>query len=146
MKRNLNCIKKLTKHKLMKKLLIMCGCLLLAIVLLGAGKKDKVMTKENGTYIVDTTTLGADVIGYEGPTPLKVYIKNGKIEKIEFLENRETPRYWRAAVNHLQNKWNGMTINEVKTTEVDGRTGATFSSDAIKKNVKLAVEYYEKNK
>ena len=30
--------------------------------------------------------------------------------------------------------------------EVDGRTGATFSSDAIKKNVKLAVEYYEKNK
>jgi electron transport complex protein RnfG len=29
---------------------------------------------------------------------------------------------------------------------VDGRTGATMSSDAVKKNVKLAVEYYEKNK
>ena len=33
-----------------------------------------------------------------------------------------------------------------KKAEIDGRTGATFSSDAVKKNVKLALEYYEKNK
>ena len=30
--------------------------------------------------------------------------------------------------------------------KVDGRTGATFSSDAIKENVKRALDYYEKNK
>ena len=131
----------------MKKMIFACGCLLMAAVALtSAGKKDGVMTKENGTYVVNTTTLGKDVIGYEGPTPLKVYIKGNKIQKIEFLENQETPKYWKAAVNHLQNKWDGMTVKEAKTKEVDGRTGATYSSDAIKKNVKLAAEYYEKNK
>lgn len=130
----------------MKKFLIPCICLLAAIMLAGAGKKDTVMVKENGVYIVNTTTLSKDVIGYNGPTPLKVYIKGGKIQKVEFLENEETPKYWKAAVNHIQNKWDGMTVKDAKTKEVDGRTGATFSSDAIKKNVKLAVEYYEKNK
>jgi len=113
---------------------------------MSADKKDGVMTKENGAYVVNTTTLGKDVIGYEGPTPLKVYIKANKIQKIEFLDNAETPKYWKAAVNHLQNKWDGMTIKDAKTKEVDGRTGATYSSDAVKKNVKLAIEYYEKNK
>ncbi|MCR4603428.1 MAG: FMN-binding protein [Prevotella sp.] len=130
----------------MKKILVSCACLALSLVLISANKKDNVMVKENGVYIVNTTTLGKDVIGYEGPTPLKVYIKSGKIQKIEFLENQETPKYWRAAVNHIQNKWDGMTVKDAKTKDVDGRTGATYSCDAIKKNVKLAVEYYEKNK
>jgi electron transport complex protein RnfG len=130
----------------MKKLIISCTCLLLAAVLTSAGKKDDNMVKENGTYIVNTTTLGKDIIGYNGPTPLKVYIKSGKIQKIEFLDNQETPKYWKAASGHMLNKWDGMTIKDAKTKEVDGRTGATYSCDAIKKNVKLAVEYYEKNK
>lgn len=130
----------------MKKLFIPCACLMMALALTSANKKDGAMVKEKGVYIVNTTTLGKDVIGYEGPTPLKVYIKDGKIQKIEFLENQETPKYWKAAVAHLQNKWDGMTVKDAKTQEVDGRTGATFSSDAVKQNVKLAVEYYEKNK
>ena len=62
------------------------------------------------------------------------------------MPNQETPKYWNAAKKHLAEKWNGMTVKKAKTAEVDGRTGATISSDAIKKNVKLAVEYYEKNK
>jgi electron transport complex protein RnfG len=130
----------------MKKLMIPCACLMMALVLTSANKKDDTMVKENGVYIVNTTTLGKDVIGYEGPTPLKVFIKGGKIQKIEFLENQETPKYWKATVNHLQNKWDGMTVKDAKTQEVDGRTGATYSSNAVKQNVKLAVEYYEQHK
>ena len=130
----------------MKKIIIPCIGLLMALTLTSADKKDDTMVKENGTYIVNTTTLGKDVMGYNGPTPLKVYIKSGKIQKIEFLQNDETPKYWKAAVEHLKNKWDGMTLKDAKTKEVDGRTGATYSSDAVKKNVKLAVEYYEKNK
>ena len=130
----------------MKKFFIACSVLLMSLVLMSAKKNDNIMVKEKGVYIVNTTTLAKDVIGYEGPTPLKVYIKDGKIQKIEFLENNETPKYWNAVKNHMQNKWDGMTVKEAKTKEVDGRTGATFSSDAVKKNVKLAVEYYEKNK
>jgi len=118
----------------------------MAVALMSSNPQDKVMVKENGFYVVNTTTLGKDVMGYEGPTPLKVYIKKNKVDHIEFLENQETPKYWKAAVKHFQEKWNGKTVDEAKTMEVDGRTGATFSSDAIKKNVKLALEYYEKNK
>jgi len=130
----------------MKKVMIVCACVMMAIVLTSAKKKDNVMTKENGVYIVNTTELGKDVIGYESPTPLKVYIKGDKIQKIEFLDNTETPKYWKAAAAHLQNKWDGMTVKAALTAQVDGRTGATYSSDAVKKNVLLALEYYKANK
>ena len=130
----------------MKKILIPCICLLMAVALTSADKKEGVMKKENGTYVVNTTTLGKDVVGYEGPTPLKVYIKSDKIQKIEFLENQETPRYWKKMVAFIEHKWDGMKAQDAKTAQVDGCTGATYSSDAVKANVKLAVEYYLKNK
>ena len=132
----------------MKKIAMICAVAIATVVLLSsAGKKDdKIMTKENGAYVINTTELGKQVDGYVGPTPLKVYIRKNKIEKIEFLPNQETPKYWNACKKHMQNKWDGMKVSEAKTAEVDGRTGATFSSDAVKKNVKLALEYYEKNK
>lgn len=130
----------------MKKVELVCAALAALVVLTSAKKKDGVMTKENGVYVVNTTELGKNVDGYIGPTPLKVYICKNKIEKIEFLPNQETPKYWNAAKKHLQNKWDGMKVSEVKTAQVDGRTGATFSCDAVKENVRLAVEYYEKNK
>ncbi len=130
----------------MKKIALICAAVAAVVLLSSAKKKDNVMVKENGTYIIDTTELGKQVDGYVGPTPLKVYIRKNKIEKIEFLSNQETPKYWNACKKHMQNKWDGMKVSEAKTAEVDGRTGATFSSDAVKKNVKLALEYYEKNK
>ena len=130
----------------MKKTMMFAGCLLMAVALMSADKKTSAMTKENGAYVVNTTEIAKDVMGYEGTTPLKVYIRKNKIEKIEFLPNQETPKYWNATKKHLQNKWDGKTVKEAKTMEVDGRTGATFSSDAVKQNVKRALEYYEKNK
>jgi electron transport complex protein RnfG len=131
----------------MKKIALICAAVAAVVLLSSANKKDdKVMVKENGAYVINTTELGKQVDGYVGPTPLKVYIRKNKIEKIEFLPNQETPKYWKAAAKHLLNKWDGMKVSEAKTAEVDGRTGATFSSDAVKKNVKLALEYYEKNK
>ncbi|MBR1447128.1 MAG: FMN-binding protein [Prevotella sp.] len=131
----------------MKKIVLVCAALAAVMVLLtSAKKKDNVMVKENGAYVINTTELGKGVDGYVGPTPLKVYIRKNKIEKIEFLPNQETPKYWNAAKKHLQNKWDGMKVSDAKTAQVDGRTGATFSSDAVKENVRLALEYYEKNK
>ena len=130
----------------MKKTLIACACVLMALALTSGKKDDGVMTKENGVYIVNTTTLCKDVVGYEGPTPLKVYIKGDKIQKVEFLPNQETPRYWKACAKHMENKWDGMTVKKAKDAKVDGRTGATYSSDAVRKNVQMAAEYYLKNK
>lgn len=115
-------------------------------VLLLAGKPDAdIMQKENGTYIVNTTKLTPDVLGYEGATPLKIYITNGKIERIEALSNHETPRFFARVKSLLLPKWNGMEVSQALKTPVDGVTGATYSSKAVKENVRQGLEYYKKH-
>ena len=126
----------------MKKLM-MLG---VALVLMSMTKGDGVITKENGVYIINTTTLAKNVRGYRGTTPLKIYVKKNKIEKVEALKNRETPEYFDEVVNAMFPKWKGMTVKKALTTEVDCVTGATLSSRAVQENVKRGLEYYEKNK
>jgi len=115
-------------------------------VILTSAIKDEIMTKSNGVYIVNTTKLASDVKGYKGTTPLKIYIKSNKIQKIEALQNNETPKYFKMVVSKLLNKWNGMSVKKVATAKIDGVTGATFSSKAVKENVKRGVNYYLKHK
>ncbi len=119
--------------------------LLAALALMSAGKQDGVITKENGSTIVNTTTIAQDVEGYNGPVPLKIYIKKNKIEKVELLKNQETPKYLVKVKNALLNAWDGLTIKEAKAKKVDGVTGATFTSDAIKENIQKGLDYYQKN-
>jgi electron transport complex protein RnfG len=132
----------------MKKMMMGCLALIaLAATLQSAAPQgDEVMTKENGTYIVNTTTLGKDVIGYVASTPVKVYIKKDKIEKVEFLKNQETPKYMARVKKAMIKKWDGLKVKDAAKQKVDGVTGATFSSNAITKNVQLALEYYQKHK
>ena len=104
---------------------------------------DETMTKENGTFVINTTELGKDVEGYQGPTPLKVYIKNNKVEKIEFLKSSETPKYYDRVKKFLQSKWDGLKVKEAREKEVDVITGATYSSEAVIQNVRLALDYYQ---
>ena len=107
---------------------------------------DEPMTKENGTYVINTTQLGKDIEGYAGPTPLKVYVKNNKVEKIEFLKSPETPKYYVKVKKALQEKWNGKKVKDAKKMQVDAVTGATFSSEAVIKNVQIALDYYQSHK
>lgn len=121
--------------------------LALTVTLISAGQKDdEIMTKENGMYVVNTTTLGKDVQGYASTTPVKVYIKKNKVEKVEFLKNQETPKYMARVKKAMLNKWDGLKVKDAAALKVDGVTGATFSSEAITKNVQLALEYYQKHK
>lgn len=127
-------------------------CTLMVIATLGtaafAGKnQSSVMTKmADGTYVVNTTTLASDVKGYRSTTPLNIYIKNGKVEKVEALKNQETPKYFVQVKNAILAKWNGQKVAKAVKMKVDGVTGATMSSDAVKENVKRGLEYYQKNK
>ena len=107
---------------------------------------NEIMTKENGVYIIDTTELGKNVEGYQAPTPLKVYIKNDKVERIEFLKSQETPKYYAKVKKALLEKWNGLKVKEAKAQKVDAVTGATFSSEAVVENVRLALDYYQSHK
>jgi electron transport complex protein RnfG len=108
----------------------------------------EVMRKEkDGTYVVNTTTLAQDVEGYAGPTPVEVYIKKDKIVKVVPLKTMDGPKYVAKVKNGMLSKYEGMKIEKKKALpQVDGVTGATFTSDAMKENIKRAVEYYKKNK
>ena len=116
------------------------------LALQGFTTNDDTMIKENGVYIINTTTIGKAIEGYNGPTPLKVYIKNNKVEKIEFLKNVESPKYYAKVKKELQDKWNGLKVKNAKTLQVDAVTGATYSSTAVIQNVQLAIDYYQSHK
>ena len=107
---------------------------------------ESIMQKEGATYVVNTTKLGKDVEGYAGPTPLKIYITKNKVEKIEFLKSQETPKYYAKVKKALAEVWNGLKVKDAQTKQVDAVTGATFSSEAVIRNVQLGLEYYQKNK
>ena len=128
------------KHS--KKTLLLSASLCLMSFMAG----DDTMTKENGVYVINTTELGKNVEGYNGPTPLKIYINNNKVEKIEALKSFETPKYYVKVKKALLEKWNGMKIKEAKALKVDAVTGATFSSEAVIKNVQLGLDYYDSHK
>ena len=130
----------------MKKHSLHILCCSAALCLMSFVAGDNIMTKENGVYVIDTTELGKDIEGYQAPTPLKVYIKNDKVEKIEFLKSQETPKYYAKVKKALLEKWNGLKVKDAKTQQVDVVTGATFSSEAVIKNVQLGLDYYQKNK
>lgn len=124
--------------------------LILSMLLLAAFIQvyaDDVMRKEkDGTYVVNTTTLAVDVKGYIESTPVEIYIKNNKIVKVVMLKNQETPKYNARVKNQMTPLYEGKKISKKSTVEVDGITGATFTSDAVKENVKRGLEYYWKHK
>ena len=107
---------------------------------------DQTMTKENGMTVINTTTLGKDVQGYMGTTPLKIYIEKNKVVKIEALKNQETPKYFLKVKKALLDKWNGLKVKDAKALKVDAVTGATYSSEAVIENVKLGLDYYQNHK
>ena len=125
--------------------------MLLFVALLGAQQmnaqtKDVMTKNSDGTYVINTKTLTPKVIGYRGTTPLNIYIKNDKVEKIEMQKNQETPKYLTLIKKDLLGKWNGKKVSKAVKMKVDAVTGATMTSDAVKENVKKGLEYYQKNK
>ena len=108
----------------------------------------QVMRKEkDGTYIVNTTTIANDVEGYAGPTPVEVYIKKNAIVKVVPLKTMDGPKYVAKVKNQMLTKYEGMKVEKKNPLpKVDGVTGATFTSDAMRQNVDRAIEYYQKHK
>ena len=122
------------------------GCSLMVVALtLMSWTADDTMTKENGMTVINTTTLGKDVQGFLGATPLKIYIQKNKVVKIEAMKNQETPKYFLKVKKHLLDKWNGVKVKDAKKMKVDAVTGATYSSKAVIENVQLGLDYYSKH-
>lgn len=111
-----------------------------------ADAQDVMKKEKDGTYVVNTTTLAKDVEGYNGTTPVEVYIKKNKIVKVVPLKSQEGPKYVAKVKKGMLPKYEGMNVKKGTVADVDAVTGATFTSEAIKDNVKRAVAYYKKNK
>ena len=129
--------------KKMKKILLTA---LLFAAFSFADAQDVMKKEKNGTYVVNTTTLAKDVEGYNGTTPVEVYIKKNKIVKVVPLKSQEGPKYVAKVKKGMLPKYEGMNVKKGTVADVDAVTGATFTSEAIKENVKRAVAYYNKNK
>ena len=124
---------------------VSCCSLMVVALTLMSWKADDTMTKENGMTVINTTTLGKDVQGFLGATPLKIYIQKNKVVKIEAMKNQETPKYFLKVKKNLLDKWNGVKVKDAKKMKVDAVTGATYSSKAVIENVQLGLDYYSKH-
>jgi len=127
----------------MKKRLLIAPVLALMLM---SFVQDSPISEEQGMVVVNTTTLCPNVKGYADIVPVKIYIKNGKIDKVKPLRNIETPKYWTMIMKQMLPKWEGMDVKKAAEAKVDAVTGATFSSRALLKNVQTGCDYYVKNK
>ena len=96
------------------------------------------------TLRINTTDLGKDIIGFNGPTPVEITVVSGNIVDIQALPNSEGPRYMQAVrEGGLLKKLVGKSVKEAKDTELDAVSGATYTSNALIKNIRLALEKAE---
>lgn len=102
---------------------------------------------KKGQYVIhtDKLTQGEAYHGYaEHNIPLRIYIDNGKIEKVEAYGHQETPRFFARVEKQLLPQWAGKTIKEALKKQPDAVTGATYSSEAVLKSVKVGLKYAQK--
>ena len=126
----------------MKRILLLVIALVLAGVCFvsnSCGTRSR--AKGPDTLKVNTTTLGADIIGFNGPTPVEVCVFDGVITEIKALPNQETPRFFQRVIDSgLLKALNGKTPAEAREVQLDAVSGATYSSEALIKNIHLALE------
>ena len=94
----------------------------------GCSKKSSGSVYKDGSY---TETVN----GYGGEFKITVVLKEDKIQEINILENNETKGVSSVAFEYVVEQ-----ILEKQSTDVDGVSGATVTSNAIKTAVNNALE------
>lgn len=114
--------------------------LLISILVLFAGASAFAAEKSD-TVVVNTTELCKNVTGYNGPTPLIIKVVNGVVVKVEALPNQETPKFFRMVEKGgLLQAPIGLTVEKASTKPYDAVTGATYSSIAVIRNIKMGLK------
>lgn len=107
-------------------------------------KQEKIspIKKLDNGEIINTTELGSKILGYGGTVPIEIFVRDGRIDSIRALPNNETPEVFRRLYEeNLMKVWNGHTLKEAASLQVDGVSGATYSSNAVIGNVRAGVDY-----
>ena len=103
----------------------------------GSGSRNQ----NSDTLRVNTTELGADIRGFNGPTPVEITVVKGVITEIKALPNVETPGFFQRVLDSgLLGKLDGKTLEEARDVKLDAVTGATYSSKALIENIRLGLE------
>ncbi len=97
-------------------------------------------TKGGSPQVIMTGEIAKKVIGYQGPTPVSISISNGRIASITALDNQETPSYFAKAKNKVFGQFIGKSVDEALKLDADVATGATYSSEALIKNIKMGLK------
>ncbi len=127
----------------MKKTIIIAAIMLLiaGTASLDARTKKKATSKKaSTTQVIYTGDIANKVIGYNGTTPLNITVKNGVIENIEVLQNQESPGYLKRAKDKVLPQYIGKTVAEAKKLKPDIATGATYTSEALIKNIQMGLD------
>lgn len=84
--------------------------------------------------------------GFNGPTPLLIALDaEGRIKTVTLLENEETPRFAQRVVEGgLYEAWNGLTVEEAMDKQVDAISGATYTSNGVKKSLVARLKAYQR--
>lgn len=96
--------------------------------------------KNNSPQVIMTGEIAKKVIGYQGTTPVSISISNGRITSITALDNQETPAYFNKAKQKVFSQFVGKTVDEALKLNADVATGATYSSEALIKNIKMGLQ------
>ena len=127
----------------MKKSIIIAAIMLLVagtVSLDARTKKSTKKAKANTTQVIYTGDIASKVIGDNGTTPLNITVKNGVIENIEVLQNQESPGYLKRAKDKVLPQYIGKTVAEAKKLKPDIATGATYTSEALIKNIQMGLD------
>jgi len=126
----------------MKRILILLAAAVVCLNACAANNKTK-----KATFVVNTEKLGKEVMGYAGTTPLEIYVKDGKIEKIVALPNAETPGFFQRVLDSpIFTALTGKTVKEASEVQLDAVTGATWSSKAVIENIRLGLKEASRKK
>lgn len=96
--------------------------------------------KTSTPQVIYTGEIAKKVVGYNGTTPVSISITDGRITSITALDNKETPSYFNRAKEKVFKQFIGKTVDEALNLKADVATGATYSSDALIKNIKMGLQ------
>ena len=95
---------------------------------------------KSSPQVIYTGEIAKKVVGYNGPTPVSISISNGRITSITALDNKETPAYFNRAKEKVFKQFIGKTVDEALNLKADVASGATYSSEALIKNIKMGLQ------
>ncbi len=110
-----------------------CAILLSALAVTGCQSGNAAGGSAAGEYKDGTYTASEQ--GFAGEVSATVVVEGGKITDVQLEGKDETPDKGGAAIEELQPK-----ILKAQSAEVDAVTGATVTSEAVKKAVSAALE------